>query len=301
MDLFVCVNRPGNRTKRRRTVAKVGAIQRVNKEETMNWFKQHYDGILTNKCNKMSAPPYYSKLEAPHYQQSPQFCCITLNESDKIRLIGGHPELVSHLRAGINRSWPGKISAEQNYYGAHEFKMHGSPWLAYGSEHVPARRLALEVVRVMVKQGWNLVQSVDVSRKEMDKDSMFFETVDPNSVTGLDLQNLDMFCISFGSSNKVKVIDGSQDVVEAVRQAIKAQWINGIRRDEPRQAAHEFKLLGCPWYPNGSETVLSRMMLAQILSNLRVLGYKLYTSVDISGGSGDTESWIFRHVGNAWS
>ncbi|KAG0350884.1 hypothetical protein BGX24_007998 [Mortierella sp. AD032] len=110
-----------------------------------------------------------------------------------------------------------------------------------------------------------------------------------------------MFCISFGSSNKVKVIDGSQDVVEAVRQAIKAQWINGIQRDEPRQTAHEFKLLGSPWYPNGSETVFSRMMLTQILSNLRVLGYKLYTSVDISAGSGDTESWIFRHVGNPWS
>ncbi|KAF9341378.1 60S ribosomal protein L11 [Linnemannia elongata] len=50
MDFFVCMNRPGNRiTKRRRCVAKVGANHRVNKEETMNWFKQRYDGILTNK------------------------------------------------------------------------------------------------------------------------------------------------------------------------------------------------------------------------------------------------------------
>ncbi|KAG0355267.1 hypothetical protein BGX24_006701, partial [Mortierella sp. AD032] len=192
MDFFVCVNRLGNRiTKRRRCVTKAGANHRVNKGESMSCFKQHYDGILTNKNNKMSAPSYYSKLEAPHYQQSLQFCCITLNESNKIRLIGGPPELASHLRTGINRSWPGKISAEQNYFGAHEFKMLGKPWLGSGPEHVPARRLALEIVRVMVKQGWNLVQSVDVSRKEMDKDSMFFETVDPNSVTGLDLQNVD--------------------------------------------------------------------------------------------------------------
>ncbi|KAF9907801.1 60S ribosomal protein L11 [Linnemannia zychae] len=50
MDFFVCMNRPGSRiTKRRRCVAKVGANHRVNKEETMNWFKQRYDGILTNK------------------------------------------------------------------------------------------------------------------------------------------------------------------------------------------------------------------------------------------------------------
>ncbi|KAI1315825.1 60S ribosomal protein L11 [Mortierella claussenii] len=50
MDFFVCMNRPGNRiTKRRRAVAKVGCNHRVNKEETMNWFKQRYDGILTNR------------------------------------------------------------------------------------------------------------------------------------------------------------------------------------------------------------------------------------------------------------
>ncbi|KAF9939571.1 hypothetical protein BGZ67_009241 [Mortierella alpina] len=50
MDFFVCMNRPGNRiTKRRRAVAKVGPNHRVNKEETMNWFKQRYDGILTNR------------------------------------------------------------------------------------------------------------------------------------------------------------------------------------------------------------------------------------------------------------
>ncbi|KAI8599827.1 putative ribosomal protein [Dissophora ornata] len=50
MDFFVCMNRPGNRiTKRRRAVAKVGSKHRVTKEETMNWFKQRYDGILTNR------------------------------------------------------------------------------------------------------------------------------------------------------------------------------------------------------------------------------------------------------------
>jgi hypothetical protein len=65
-----------------------------------------------------------------------------------------------------------------------------------------------------------------------------------------------------------------------------------------------FKLHGCPWYPQAEETVHSRMMLSQLLANLRALGYKLYTSVDISAGSSegcDAETWIFRRVGNAWA
>ncbi|KAG0046223.1 hypothetical protein BGZ90_008233 [Linnemannia elongata] len=222
----------------------------------------------------MSAPPSYSKLPAPHYLQSPRVCCITLNEGDKLRLIGVPNELVPHVRAGIIRSW-GKIQREQNYSGAHEFKMSGNPWWGYGDDHVPARRLIVEVVRTMARQGWNLVQSADVSKKENDKDSLFFETVDPNSIVGADLM-----------------------------QAIKTQWRSGISREEESKGVAMFKLNGYPWYPQAEETVYSRMMLSQLLANLRALGYKLYTSVDISAGgseSQDTETWIFRRVGNAWS
>ncbi|KAF9134013.1 hypothetical protein BGW39_008357 [Mortierella sp. 14UC] len=250
----------------------------------------------------MLAPPSYSKLPAPHYLQSPRVCCITLNSGDKIRLIGVPTELVGYLRAGILRAWPQKISHEQDYSGAHEFKLGGNPWLATGLDHVSARRLIVEVLRVMAMRGWNLVQSVDVSKKRLDKDSLFFETIDPNTVTEQDLQTVDMFSISFGSSDKLKVIDtGSLAVISIVRQAIRAQWKAGIQRDEIRNSAHEFKLVGFPWYPDGSETVFSRMMLAQILANLRAMGYKLYTSVDISADERDAETWVFRRVGNAWS
>ncbi|KAF9293775.1 hypothetical protein BKA57DRAFT_462270 [Linnemannia elongata] len=252
----------------------------------------------------MSAPPSYSKLPAPHYLQSPRVCCITLNEGDKLRLIGVPNELVPHVRAGIIRSW-GKIQREQNYSGAHEFKMSGNPWWGYGDDHVPARRLIVEVVRTMARQGWNLVQSADVSKKENDKDSLFFETVDPNSIVGADLMQVDMFSVSFGSRDKLRVIDPpSLDVVAVVRQAINTQWRSGISREEESKGVAMFKLNGYPWYPQAEETVYSRMMLSQLLANLRALGYKLYTSVDISAGgseSQDTETWIFRRVGNAWS
>ncbi|KAG0378359.1 hypothetical protein BGX24_004017 [Mortierella sp. AD032] len=139
----------------------------------------------------MSAPP--SKLETPHYQQS--------------------PKSAASLSTIVTRFVPSVISREQDYNGAHELKMHGKPGIGSGLDHIPACRLVLEVVRDMATQGWNLVHS-------MDKDSMFFETVDPNSVTGLDLQNADMFCISFGSRDKLRVIGASWEVVNVVRRAI---------------------------------------------------------------------------------
>jgi len=106
--------------------------------------------------------------------------------------------------------------------------MGGNPWLGYGSEHIPARRLIVEVIKVMAVNGWNLVQAADVSKKEQDKDSLFFETVDPTMVSGADTQEVDLFCISFSSGDKLRVIDNSNpDVVAVIRQAIKSQWKAG--------------------------------------------------------------------------
>ena len=50
MDFYVVMGRPGNRVARRKTrKARVGAQHRVVKEETVQWFQKHFDGIVSNK------------------------------------------------------------------------------------------------------------------------------------------------------------------------------------------------------------------------------------------------------------
>merc|ERR1711985_203043 len=47
MDFYVVLHRAGQRiTKRKRCRSKVGNSQKLNKEDSMDWFKQQYDGIL---------------------------------------------------------------------------------------------------------------------------------------------------------------------------------------------------------------------------------------------------------------
>ncbi|XP_067938203.1 large ribosomal subunit protein uL5-like [Watersipora subatra] len=47
MDFFMVMGRPGYRvSKRRRAKGKVGCPHRCNKEESMKWFQQKYDGII---------------------------------------------------------------------------------------------------------------------------------------------------------------------------------------------------------------------------------------------------------------
>lgn len=37
------------------------------------------------------------------------------------------------------------------------------------------RRLLTHIMRNMAAHGWNLIQAVDMSKKQMDEDSFFFE------------------------------------------------------------------------------------------------------------------------------
>ncbi|KAI9095255.1 ribosomal protein L5 domain-containing protein [Phlyctochytrium arcticum] len=50
MDFYVVMGRPGHRIARKKHKAgRVGAPHRVHKEETINWFKRRFDGVVNNK------------------------------------------------------------------------------------------------------------------------------------------------------------------------------------------------------------------------------------------------------------
>lgn len=47
MDFYCCMTRPGERVaRRRRTKGRIGSGHRINRDETVRWFKQRFDGIV---------------------------------------------------------------------------------------------------------------------------------------------------------------------------------------------------------------------------------------------------------------
>ncbi|KAF9897589.1 hypothetical protein BX616_005313, partial [Lobosporangium transversale] len=166
-------------------------------------------------------PPSYSRHAPPHHSSGAlRVCCITLNETDKIRLIGTPPELANPIRQAIVRAW-GRIQKESDYAGAHQFKLLGNPWSARGNEGVLSRRLVVDILKTMAQHGWTLIQSADVSRKEYEKDSLFFES---SALQPVDVGPIDMFAISLNRTDRIRLIDAPSEFRDIVRQAIKTQW-----------------------------------------------------------------------------
>lgn len=223
-----------------------------------------------------------------------QVCSISFNMTDRVRLIGLPIDVINSMRTAITHSW-GVIQKESDYYGTYEFKLTGNPWYGRGEDAVYSRRLLAAILRTMAQLGWNLLQAADVSKKPYDKDTLFFEKGMPDPDAAL-------FAMSFNMKDRIRLID-APSFAACVKDAIQSQWYNGIQKERDYCGSIEFKLSGNPWYPNGSETVSGRMLLCQIIANVRAKGFKLYGSVDISiGNKGmDLESWIFRRVGPAWN
>jgi len=118
-------------------------------------------------------PPSYGSL-TPVQTNAVRICSISLTGRDKIRLIGTPTALSPLVRSSILSSW-GTIRKESNYAGSHEFKLSGSPWRSQGPDAVRSRRLLNGILYTMAKAGWDLVQATDVSQRERDKDTLFFE------------------------------------------------------------------------------------------------------------------------------
>lgn len=230
----------------------------------------------------------------PAIKSEYQVCCITMNLRDRLRLLACPPDLTPLIRTCILETW-GPVQSEREYHGSHEFKLKGYPWLGRGEDAVSSRRLLAGILAVMAKQGWNLLQSTDISRKTTtgDKDALFFELGDPDPEPSL-------FAMSFNMRDRIRIIDFPH-FMPNLKEAVYKCWPQGIQSEKEYHGSLELKLGGNPWHPMGEETVFSKLLLSQIIANFRAAEYKLYASVDISyGHEGDLESWVFRKVGQKW-
>ncbi|KAG0332574.1 hypothetical protein BG004_001193 [Podila humilis] len=237
-------------------------------------------------------PPSYTSL-LPIETSTVRVCTIALTGSDKIRLIGTPGNITAPLRSAILFSW-GTIQRESDYSGAHEFKLLGSPWNSDGPDSVRSKRLLTSILYTMARAGWNLIYSSNVSQKDADKDTLFFEFKTPDPA-------VEMFSVSFNKSDRIRVLD-APSMMLLVRQAVEQQWKFGIQMERDYCGALEIKLQGNPFRTWGDEFVFSRMLLAQIIANFKGAGFQLYSSLYSGVGKEENEldCWIFRKTNPAW-
>jgi hypothetical protein len=233
-------------------------------------------------------------LSGHQYSQKPQFAVISLNESDKLRIIQFPLHIIDVVRNAIRNSWRRGIQREREYFGSLEFKLKGNPWYGSGSEAVPARQLVLSVLRDLYYNGWQVMMTTDISSGLYDKDTILFRQIQPNPMASF-------FSISLNETDKLRVIfpfglRAEESIVSCVRESIRNHWKKGIQAEKIYDGAQEFKLKGNPWWGSYDESVYSRLLVLELLSGLDYMGWKLYASIDQSIGyenRSEKDTWYF--------
>jgi len=240
-------------------------------------------------------------MDDDYYHDKPEpaatFACVSLNMTDRLRLIGFPPLIIDSIREAINSSWPKGIQSERDYYGSYEYKLNGNPWSGQFGEAVPSRVMMTTVLSTLYHSGWHLQMSTDISKKVHDKDTLFFRSGPLPSPASF-------FSASFNEGDKLRLIGAPPNVINSVKQVL----AGAVQSEEwkAKDIAYQFKLHGYPWHSNGADTVVTRVLLMNILNALNSFGWEIHATIDMSqghesstqhsSGGGDTDSWFFRKL-----
>jgi hypothetical protein len=200
---------------------------------------------------------------------------LTLEQHNRMRLINASKDLIAVVRTAINEAWPEGIKEEFNLIVGYEFKLKGNPWGCDGQDSVLSRRIVSNILRLMRQYNWSLYATSELSPRLFFKNAFFFR-FDPTRLNNRPL------CISLNGSNKIRVIDGTQDHINAVFYAIQNSWPEGFKEHSLHGLSYQFKLRGCQ-FRSFSNPRFAAAVVMLIISNLKTQGVNLLCSAQVNG------------------
>ncbi|KAK0402076.1 hypothetical protein QR680_016131 [Steinernema hermaphroditum] len=206
-----------------------------------------------------------------------QYCIISLNMRDRLRLIEC-PKVLADLAAKIIADrWPGGIQDIQEDPDCVEYKLKGYPWYACRrKDAVISRQFIVTLLEETVRKGWTVLTSLDVSRKLNDKAVFVLKNCPPTTIPH--------FCIAPADRDKIRIIGARKEMENVVANIVKECWTPGIQNETKGSNSLELKLIEYPWvcYSLSESFALARLMMARILANLEEFGWSVICSADIS-------------------
>ncbi|XP_078342440.1 uncharacterized protein LOC144628243 [Oculina patagonica] len=143
-------------------------------------------------CSKKTQDKNSLLFRQSQPRQSP-FFCISLNETDELRLINAPEDVTELCQEVIQSQYVLGVRRTQLYGTSLEFKLNGNPWSCGidGHDGIHGRNLICHLISALASRHWRPVISIDVAAKyihqdkgedyPIDVDSIFF-TYDPTAV-----------------------------------------------------------------------------------------------------------------------
>ena len=237
----------------------VSAIDSGNREYDLNSLYFIYDPTETSKPENINS----------------RFFALTLNRTDRLRLLNIIPEIEETVKSAMVHLWPYGIQKEKKVNGAYEFKLKGNPWFPQAEEAVTGRALISNLINFFSQHNWNLYGTIILTMSVSDKSAFFFRYCEKKPCK--------VQCLSLNETDKIRFIGDNTAAIERIRNSIIQSWHKGIQNEKLYYGSWEFKMRGNPFSCYGSDSVYACYLMMTILNELESMGLKLIASADVSG------------------
>ena len=105
----------------------------------------------------------------------PNLAMVSLNRSDRLRLINFDPEVAALVNETLTRFYQSDPLSVKDYHGSTEFKLKGYPFSCEGEESIQTRKLICRLLEALSTRGWRVLTTMDISRKVTDKSVFIME------------------------------------------------------------------------------------------------------------------------------
>jgi hypothetical protein len=219
-----------------------------------------------------------------------ELCTLALNDERHLKLICPPSGILALIRRLVSSKWDGGIVSEQHWQGNWDFELHGSPWHSKGAEALSARALVLEIVMQMYRQGWDVLASVNTSRKPHDKSSVLFSR---RAERLSEAPVVELMCLAPHKDNMLHAINAPKVVFDNLQQVALQQWARAV--DEPPSpdtvavevldgVVPTLQFRGKPWkgYNADGNYVHLRHLVCCVLTVLQTQGWSALFSADVT-------------------
>ena len=220
--------------------------------------------------------------------------CISLNDDDRIRVLAPD-NIVRLIRDVIYKNWSLGCGQERQVLSAYEFKLNGKPWSFTGrkEEYCGVPTLLSQILERLAQFGYIYAASIKTN-KDLNSLSAIYLKFDERERSLAELYPPKVFSVSLKDANKLLLNCVDNSIIDGAYSALSQIWKYGIQQNMRTNTSVEFCFNGELWSAIREKSANARQLLNGLFYALRVQGWQLYATCDLSKQVATTSTFFFR-------
>lgn len=165
-----------------------------------------------------------------------EYFVLSLNQTDKIRLVSAQEEIIEVCREVIASYWPKGIQQAVDLNITYEFQLKGNPWVSTDEDTVASRILMAKLYENLLKNGWRVLTGLSISQRNNDKGVFIMRSCEKKVLLHA--------AMSLNRNDRLRMIQFDEEEQKQITENLRNHWPYGVQKLGNYFGSTEIKLKG---------------------------------------------------------